>query len=175
MGFIDHVKRFLDDKFSIKDLGVLRYFLGLEVARSPRDIVISERKYVLDILIEVGVLGSRLSAFPVEQNHQLTKPSSDLLVDGSSYQRLIGHLLYLTVSHPDITYGVNILSRFVHAPTQAHMDSARLILRYLKTSPGQGLYFSADDTLKHNTKLRPSVIAVRKCSKVASSNYQPGV
>ncbi|CAL1372799.1 unnamed protein product [Linum trigynum] len=147
MNFINHVKKFLDHRFSIKDLGPLRYFLGLEVARSPQGLVVSQRKYVLDILEEAGVLGSRPSTFPVEQNHQLTKPSSEILVDGSAYRRLVGRLLYLTVSRPDITYGVNILSRFVHAPTQAHMDAAMRILRYLKLSPGQGLYFPAANDL----------------------------
>ncbi|CAL1381459.1 unnamed protein product [Linum trigynum] len=66
MGIIDHVKRFLDDKFNINDLGCLCYFLRLEVAHSPRGIVISQWKYVLDILSEERVLGSRPSAFPVK-------------------------------------------------------------------------------------------------------------
>ncbi|CAL1377568.1 unnamed protein product [Linum trigynum] len=148
LDFINRVKVFLDKRFSIKDLGSLRYFLGLEVARSPSGVILSQRKYTLDILEEAGVQGARPSSFPVEQNHQLTRPSvSAPLVDGSSYRRLVGRLQYLTVTRPDITYGVNILSQFVNAPTQAHFDAAMRILRYLKSSPGQGLFLPAQGSL----------------------------
>ncbi|CAL1387707.1 unnamed protein product [Linum trigynum] len=147
MEFISRVKKFLHQHFSIKDLGNLRYFLGIEVTRSPHDIVLSQQKYTLDILSDVGITACRPSAFPVEQNHHLTRPSSDALVGASSYRRLVGRLLYLTVMRPDIAYNVNVLSHFVQAPRQLHLDAVHRILHYLKSSPGQGLFFPANRSL----------------------------
>ncbi|CAL1355334.1 unnamed protein product [Linum trigynum] len=146
--FIDRVKQFLDARFSIKDLGPLRYFLGIEIARLSTGFVLHQRKYALDILEDTGVQGSRPSSFPVEQNHQLTKSTDDVLPDPSLYRHLVGLLLYLTITRPDITYAINILSQFVHAPSQMHLDAAFRVLRYIKGSPGQGLFFPIDATLR---------------------------
>ncbi|CAL1397449.1 unnamed protein product [Linum trigynum] len=149
---IAQVKSFLHDRFSIKDLGPLKYFLGIEVARSPEGVVLSQRKYALDILTDAGVTGARPSRFPMEQNHDLTRPrpTDDAAVDASSYRRLVGRLLYLTVTRPDITYAVNILSQFVHSPGPEHVTAAHRVLRYLKTSPGQGLFFPTGESLRLN-------------------------
>ncbi|CAL1371828.1 unnamed protein product [Linum trigynum] len=139
--FINHVKKFLDERFSIKDLGSLKYFLGIEVARLADGLVLNQRKYTLDILSDAGVTGARPSGFPMEQNHNLTRPSDDILADVKGYRRLVGRLLYLTVNRPDISYAVNILSQFVHRPGPDHVAAAVRVLRYLKNSPGQGLFF----------------------------------
>ncbi|CAL1399245.1 unnamed protein product [Linum trigynum] len=145
--FISRVKTFLDSRFSIKDLGPLKYFLGIEVARSPEGVVLSQRKYTLDILKDAGVTGARPSRFPMEQNHTLTRPTDQIIPDVRSYRRLVGRLLYLTVTRPDIAYAVNVLSQHVHAPSPDHVAAATRILRYLKTAPGQGLFFPSSGSL----------------------------
>lgn len=132
---IDSVKEYLDKLFSIKDLGPLKYFLGIEVARSAEGVVLSQRKYTLDILEDSGLQGSRPSKFPMEQN---------LRLDALCYRRLIGRLLYLTVTRPDIQFAVNYLSQFITAPRQSHMDAAVRILRFLKATAGQGLFLPAN-------------------------------
>ncbi|XP_019159689.1 PREDICTED: uncharacterized protein LOC109156296 [Ipomoea nil] len=139
---IHTLKAFLDDKFGIKDLGSIKFFLGIEVTRTPHGLVLSQRKYALDILAESGLEGCRPSAFPIEQNHKLRANCDGALVDASRYRRLVGRLLYLTVTRPDITYAVNILSQFVSTPRQEHMDAAYRLLRYLKNAPGQGILLS---------------------------------
>ncbi|KAK9942927.1 hypothetical protein M0R45_008570 [Rubus argutus] len=73
---------------------------------------------------------------------------SDLLKDPGRYRRLVGHLIYLTVSRPNITYSVHVLSRFMHQPRQHHMEAALRVVRYLKGAPGQGLFFSSNNDLK---------------------------
>ncbi|CAL1382055.1 unnamed protein product [Linum trigynum] len=146
--FIQSVKTFLHDRFTIKDLGPLKYFLGIEVARSGKGIVLNQRKYVLDILADTGFQATCPSSTPIEQNHQLGRTPSPPAPDPAAFRRLVGRLLYLTVTHPDITYAVNILSQAVHAPTQAHLDAAHRVLRYLKASPGCGLLLPAHGPLR---------------------------
>ena len=138
---IKETKKFLNDKFSIKDLGPLKYFLGIEAARTKDGIVLSQRKYTLDILEDSGMLGCRPCTFPMEQNMKLDNGEEDVRVDASKYRRLVGRLLYLQATRPDLAYSVNVLSQFVSDPRQKHMDAAMRVLRYLKATPGQGIFF----------------------------------
>ncbi|EOY10542.1 Cysteine-rich RLK (RECEPTOR-like protein kinase) 8 [Theobroma cacao] len=145
------LKQYLTAWFPIKDLGNHKYFLGLEVGRCRGGIAWSQRKYTLDILREAGMLASKPVHFPIEQNHKLALDDSDLLDDPSFYSRLIGRLIYLTITRPDICYSVHILSQFMHQPRQGHWQAALRILRYLKLAPSKGLFLSTgSDLVKHN-------------------------
>jgi hypothetical protein len=141
---IGKLKDFLAQKFRIKDLGTLKYFLALEVARSPTGIFLNQRKYAMDILNDSGHLGARPATFPMEQNLKLTNEEGTVLSDPSPYRRLVGRLIYLTITRPDIVYSVNILSQFMHQPRQPHYDAAIRVLRYIKSSPGKGIFFPAE-------------------------------
>ncbi|GKV50509.1 hypothetical protein SLEP1_g57212 [Rubroshorea leprosula] len=145
---ISFLKSFLHSRFHMKDLGILKYFLGIEVARSSKGIFLNQRKYILDILSDSGYMGCKPRAFPMEQNIKLDTSSSELLSNPSLYRRLIGRLLYLTVTRPDITYAVNLLSQFMHEPRQPHLDVVIRVLRYLKSTPGHGLLLPASGTLQ---------------------------
>jgi hypothetical protein len=79
----------------------------------------------------------------METNLKLSRSSGVLLTDPTSYRRLVGRLLYLTITRPDISYSIQLLSQFMDSPRQPHMDATILVLRYLKSSPGQGLFYSA--------------------------------
>ncbi|GKB38125.1 putative RNA-directed DNA polymerase [Tanacetum coccineum] len=139
---IQETKKQLNDEFSIKDLGLLKYFLGIEVAKTKDGLVLSQRKYTLDILENSGKMGCKLSAFPIEQGLKLDKGESESRVNASQYRRLIGRLLYLQATRPDITYSVNILSQFVADPRNNHLEAANCVLGYLKATPGQGILIS---------------------------------
>lgn len=135
---ISHLKSFLNSKFRIKDLGLLKYFLGIEVARSATGLFLSQRKYLLDILKDTGFLDSKPAPFPMEQHLRLVANDEAPLINPESYRRLVGRLIYLTITWPDLTYSVHMLSQFMHKPGKSHLDAAHRVLRYLKGTPNHG-------------------------------------
>lgn len=138
---IDDLKKFLNSCFNIKDLGPLKYFLGIKVARSKAGITVCQRKYTLDILEEAGLLGTKPATVPMEPDLVLTDTGSEALKDPTRYRRLIGKLIYLTISRPEITYSVNTLSQFMQEPKLHHLKTTLRLLQYLKAALGQGLLF----------------------------------
>ena len=145
---IQDITTLLDQEFKIKDLGDLKFFLGLEIARTTDGIHLCQRKYALDILSDSGMLGCKPHSTPMDYSMKLQMNSGNSLSDESSfsYRRLIGTLIYLTNTHPDIAYAVQQLSQYMSAPTNIHLQAAFRILRYLKGSPGSGLFFTATGT-----------------------------
>ncbi|TYK04502.1 Cysteine-rich RLK (receptor-like protein kinase) 8 [Cucumis melo var. makuwa] len=131
----------MGDEFEIKDLGNLKYFLGMEVARSKEGISVSQRKYTLDLLTETGMLGCRPADTPIEFNCKLGNSDDQVPVDKEQYQRLVGKLIYLSHTRPDISFAVSVVSQFMQAPYEKHMEAVNRILRYLKNTPGKGLMF----------------------------------
>jgi hypothetical protein len=141
------VKNYLKNEFDIKDLGKLKYFLGIEIAYSKeKGLFLSQRKYVLDLLNETGKLGAKPANTPMEPNKKLYLDEGELLKDIGQYQRLVGKLIYLTVTRPDISFAVSLVSQFMHAPRTTHLEAVDRILRYLKKSPGQGISMRKNTT-----------------------------
>ncbi|KAJ9554960.1 hypothetical protein OSB04_009574 [Centaurea solstitialis] len=131
---INDVKEYLHNHFRLKDLGALKFFLGIEISTSKRGIGMSQTKYALEIIKDVGLLGAAPAKTPMEQGTKLSDDSEPLR-DLEKYRRLIGRLIYLTVSRPDITYAVHVLSRFMHQPRKDHWNAALRVVRYLKGAP----------------------------------------
>ncbi|GJY10247.1 ribonuclease H-like domain-containing protein [Tanacetum coccineum] len=140
---IENFKKFLKTKFEIKDLGKLKYFLGIEVLETEQGLCLSQRKYSLDLLSDFGLLACKPSATPLEQNLSITNEPTDIdkvLDNITEYQKLIGKLIYLTHTRPDISYFVHCLSQFMHKPLRSHLRIALRVLRYLKGNPGKGVH-----------------------------------
>ncbi|WVZ69160.1 hypothetical protein U9M48_017995 [Paspalum notatum var. saurae] len=144
---IKHLKSQLAREFEVKDLGQLRYFLGIEVSRGRKAIFLSQRKYVLDLLQETIMIGCRPATTPIDQNHRLIRDSGKP-VDRKCYQRLVGKLIYLSHTRPDITFAVSLVSQFMHDPRSSHMDAVTRILHYLKGCPVKGLLYSCQGGLQ---------------------------
>lgn len=145
---IMQLKHLLHSQFKIKDLGDLRYFLGIEVARSQGGLLLNQRKYTLELLEETGFLGSKPARSPMESALRLIHGDGPALSDKAQYRSLIGKLVYLTITRPDISFTVQQLSQFLDCPTETHLKSAHRLLRYLKGTVGQGLMFPSTGELQ---------------------------
>lgn len=121
---IQAFKTYLSQCFHMKDLGTLKYFLGIEVARNPTGISLCQRKYALDIISEVGLLGAKPAPFPLEPNHKLTLAQGAYLSAPDKYRRLVGRLIYLSVTRPELSYCVHVLAQFMQNPREEHWLAA---------------------------------------------------
>ena len=145
---IETLKGRLATEFEIKNLGAVKYFLGIEFARSKEGIFINQRKYVLDLLSETGMLGCKAADTPVEPNKKLHVTNETDGVNKEQYQRLVGRLIYLSHTRPDIAFAVSVVIQFMHSPNTYHLEAVSRILRYLKGTPGRGLLFKKNGHLQ---------------------------
>ena len=121
--------------------------MGIEVLRSSRGIFISQRKYILDLLAEAGMLDCKPMETPMMTTHGLQMLPDGEPTDCSQYQRLVGKLIYLAHTRPDIAYAVGVVSRFMYRPQVQHMEAVIRILRYLKGTPGRGVFYQKNGNL----------------------------
>ncbi|XP_070009699.1 uncharacterized mitochondrial protein AtMg00810-like [Nicotiana sylvestris] len=145
---IQEAKRTLHNNFKVKDLGELKYFLGIEVMRTKYGILLNQRKYELGLISDLGLSGDRPVTTPLEVNLNLTTIDYDECVGGvndpvlediTTYQKLIGRLLYLTITKPDISFGVQVLSQFMQGLKISDWNATLRLVKYIKNAPGQGL------------------------------------
>jgi len=135
---ISHLKATLQKHFPIKDLGSLKYFLGIEMVVSPKGLFLNQRRYVLDLLKDAKMTDAKPAPTPLDSKLKL-ETTSEPLRSINYYQHLVGRLIYLTITRPDITYAVSLASQFMHAPTVFHLCLVKRILRYLKGSASRGI------------------------------------
>lgn len=150
---IQETKLFLKSVFDIKDLGELKYFLGIEICRSPEGLFLSQRKYSLDLLTETGKLGSKPAKTPLEDGYKVRRkgekgqdPLDKPFEDPAQYRRLVGKLIYLTITRPDLCFAVNQVSQHMKEPLVHHWNMVERILRYIKGSPGQGVWMGKNNS-----------------------------
>ncbi|XP_055825466.1 uncharacterized mitochondrial protein AtMg00810-like [Solanum dulcamara] len=119
----------IQNMFKMKDLGELNFFLGIEFSRSSQE------------------MNQKLTSLQYDE-HVKNEVSQDdsLLSNPTKYQRLVGRLLYLTMTRPDLSFTAQVLSQFMHYPKQSHTEAALRVLRYIKEAPGLGLLMPSEPT-----------------------------
>ena len=111
----------------MKDLEALHYFLGIEVIRTPDGILLSQQHYVLNILYKFGMMECRHVSTPLDRNQKL-RPDSKPACDEKRFQQIVESLIYLTITRPDISYPVRVISQIVQKPTVEHLQCTHQIL-----------------------------------------------
>ncbi|KAL0340124.1 UNVERIFIED_CONTAM: hypothetical protein Sradi_4529200 [Sesamum radiatum] len=144
---ISKVKQYLDHLFTIKNLGVAKYFLGLEIARSSQSRAGIQSKYIRDIVKDVGMLDARSTTTPLPPGICFADDAGALLPHPNVYSRLVGRFLYLSFTRPSLSYACHQLIQYLQHPCQQHMDAALLLIRYLKGSLHKGLCFPSQSNL----------------------------
>ncbi|KAK6158635.1 hypothetical protein DH2020_005949 [Rehmannia glutinosa] len=132
----------LDSSFSLKNLGEVHYFLGLEAHRSPTGILLNQAKYISDLLQKTGMADCKPSHSPYCSGLKLSLHDSDDFDSPTLYRSTIGALQYLTMTRPDISYAVNKLSQFSHSPSVHHWKACKRVLRYLHGTSQLGIHFT---------------------------------
>lgn len=157
---IIQLKKDLTNFFNIKDLGKLKYFLGIEFTTTKQGLLLSQRKYATEILEQTNYLHAKPRNYalytPSRSTHKQNEEEK-LLEDPTEYRRIVGKLVYLTVTRPDIMYAVNTLSQQMAKPANKDTKKVNKVLRYIKNSPGRGIFFHQDQILM---ELKPSRIQI---------------
>ncbi|XP_021980468.1 uncharacterized mitochondrial protein AtMg00810-like [Helianthus annuus] len=144
----DLAHRDLAHRFAMKDLGLLRYFLGIEVAQSHKGHLLSQTKYISNLFQRARLSDNRTVDTPLETNVRYSPSDGVPLADPSLYRTIVGSLVYLTVTRPDIAHAVHVVSQFITAPTSINWGAVIRILRYLRGTPFQNLLFPSTSSLE---------------------------
>ena len=125
---IHSFQHFLNQHFEMKDLGTLNYFLGLEVTSSSDRYYFSQAKYASDLLSKAGIIDNKTATTLLEYNAKLTLLDGEPISDATRYRQLVGSLIYLTITRPDISHVVDMVSKFMDAPRFVHYATIIRIL-----------------------------------------------
>jgi hypothetical protein len=142
---IDGIKQFKTEMakaFRMSDLGLLHYYLGIEVRQSSQGISLSQKAYAEKIVERCGLRDCNPNATPMEPRLKLSKQSSESAVDKTLFRSLVGSLRYLVNTRPDISFVVGYVSRFLEEPCEDHMAAVKRIVRYVAGTCDWGLWFS---------------------------------
>jgi histone deacetylase 1/2 len=139
----------LRNDFALKDLGPLHFFLGIEVKQTYDGLRLTQEKYAADILTKVGMLQCTTAPTPLSSSETLSLVQGDPLgpEDSTQYRSIVGALQYLTLTRPDISFSVNKVCQFLHAPTTSHWSAVKRILRYIRGTLKVGLTFRRSSSL----------------------------
>jgi hypothetical protein len=131
----------LKTEFPLKDLGDLHYFLGIEVNKVNNGIVLTQGKYASDLLRRVGMMDCKPVSTPLSTSEKLSLYKGTLLgpEDATKYRSIVGTLQYLTLTRPNISFAINKVCQYLHAPTTDHLTAVKRILRYIKQCVQLGL------------------------------------
>jgi hypothetical protein len=137
----------MKQEFEMSMIGELNYFLGLQVKQTAEGIFISQSKYAKDLVKRFGLDGKSRARTPMRTSVKITSDLAGKLVDPSLYRRMIGSLLYLTASQPNIAFSVGVCARFQANPKEAHLTAVKRIIRYVNDTLLYGICYSRETNL----------------------------
>ncbi|XP_014506257.1 uncharacterized protein LOC106766008 [Vigna radiata var. radiata] len=129
------------EELEMTDLGSLGYFLGLEFVQTKDGLHLNQRKYILETLERFNLKDCNSTSVSVMANTKLSLQHEETKVDATLFKQIVGTFRYICSSRPDISFGVGLVSRFMHDPRQSHITTAKHVVRYLKGTIDYGLYF----------------------------------
>ncbi|CAO2836221.1 unnamed protein product [Amaranthus hypochondriacus] len=129
-------------EFEMTDCGLMNFFLGIEVKQCEDGIFISQKKYAKEIIEKFKMGSCKPMSTPVATGMKLTKAGEGKLINPTLYKSLVGSLRYLTITRPDIVYGVGLVSRYMETPKESHWCTAKRIVRYIKGTLDYGMFYS---------------------------------
>eukprot|EP00253_Pinus_taeda_P028724 PITA_28724 len=142
---IEYFKTDMKEEFEMTDMGFLRYFLGIEVEQNGNGIFISQVKYVNEVLERFNMQESKATITPTVMGLKLNKEDSNKDFDPSLYKSIVGSLMYLTATRPDIMHAVSLISRFMERPKEAHWQATKRIMRYVKGTKRFGILYTTSE------------------------------
>ena len=145
---IEEFKGTMTQEFEMTDLGLMKYFLGLEVRQEETGIFISQEKYAKDILKRFKMESCNPISTPMEPGAKLSKFDGGERVEANKFRSLVGSLRYLTCTRPDLSLSVGIVSRFMEEPVVAHWKALKRILRYVQGTVSLGMFYSKAEEYK---------------------------
>ncbi|XP_020267083.1 uncharacterized protein LOC109842648 [Asparagus officinalis] len=129
-------------EFEMMDNGLISYFLGIKVKQQQEGIFISQKNYMKEILEKFKMNECNPVNTPIAIGMKLSREGDRRFMDSTLFKRLVGSLRYLTITRPDITYGVGLVSRYMETPKESHWLAAKRILRYIKGTLNLGLFYA---------------------------------
>ncbi|GAU45313.1 hypothetical protein TSUD_300420 [Trifolium subterraneum] len=138
---IENFKKSMRDRFAMSDLGKMRYFLGIEVTQCSQGILIQQQKYALEILKRFGMEECNKVCSPIVPGCRLVKDENGKAANTTEYKQMIGCLMYLLATRPDLTFSVCLAARYMERPTEMHVAAVKRILRYLKGTTCFGMMY----------------------------------
>ena len=137
---LDSLVLHLHAQFALKDLGQHDYFLGIQVHHVESGLLLSQKKYAVDLLARVKMQYAKAIASPMTSGEKLTTHGSDLMLDPHLYRSVVGVLQYLTITRPELSFAVNQVCQFMQTPREAHWKAVKRILRYIAGTIDFGLH-----------------------------------
>ncbi|XP_021852688.2 uncharacterized mitochondrial protein AtMg00810-like [Spinacia oleracea] len=141
------LKTHLHNKFSIKDLGELNYFLGIEISKTHNGVVLTQSKFTRELLADCAMDVSKPAKTPLPAKLKLTSLEDEPFTDPNQFRCLVGKLNFLTHTRPDLSFAVQTLSQSMQSPKLSHQKALHHLLRYVAHTAGQGISIQPSSSL----------------------------
>ncbi|KAM1111108.1 hypothetical protein ACFX13_010490 [Malus domestica] len=141
---LSEFKKEMMERYEMSDLGLLHHFLGMGILQTDQGVFIHQSKYAKSLLVKFGLEDCKPVSIPLPTGEKLKKVDGSELADEGLYRKIVGSLLYLTATRPDLMYAASLLSRFMNSPTKKHLGIARRVLRYVQGTLNYGIEYVKD-------------------------------